>query len=103
MALSQFNGVAFVATFNQKPYRGTMLIDESTVAINDVLSQCAKNAFPTNLAASSSMTEATQPAVTLEVESRQPGISASDAIRLELTARLEIFAASLASLSSHLP
>jgi tetratricopeptide (TPR) repeat protein len=91
MALTQFNGVAFVATFNQKPYRGTMLIDESTAAINDAFSQCTKNAFPTDPAVTSSMPEATQPAVTLEVESRQPGINVRDAIRLELTAKVGDF------------
>ncbi len=105
MALTEFKGVAFVSTFNRRPFRGTMLIDESMASINDVLSQGAKNAFPANSVvsastseatvstnlATASTSEATQPAITLEVASRQPGIGTTDAIRLELTTKVGDF------------
>lgn len=105
MALSKNKGVAFVSTSLQKPYRGTMLIDESMMSIDDVLAQAGKDLSPVNTAAtspsaaassaataaSSAATAASQSAVTLELESRQPDIGVNDAIRIELLAKVGDF------------
>lgn len=91
MALSKNKGVAFVSTSLQKPYRGTMLIDESMTSIDDALSQGGKDASPVIPVGASPEVVAAQPAIKLEAESREPDISANDAIRLELVAKVGDF------------
>jgi tetratricopeptide (TPR) repeat protein len=93
MILTKNKNVAFVATLTKKPYRGVLLIDESKANVDEVLSQCAQQtsaaettvSLPADTAATAA---AAPPAITLEVESRQPALNAKDAIREELIAKI---------------
>ncbi|HEY9714115.1 MAG TPA: tetratricopeptide repeat protein [Chroococcales cyanobacterium] len=90
-ALKKSAAVAFIATFSKKPYRGTMLVDESIASGDELLSECAQAIVPVAVGPASA-TRKTQPqpktaqaeqeVVSFEVESRQPCLSFEDAVRV---------------------